>query len=272
MVKLSKFPYRGARYDVTLNLNLVDVAGNPMRGPPETLDFFRHGEGDIVWSKASEVPLLGNSQVGNDRFLHGRPYLGSLGLYDHRARFYEPGTQLFLEPDPLGPVDSPNLYQAFGFDGLNVVDPWGTTGIAETLTLIGFGEGAKALPALGATPAGAAAILTLGFSAYLTHLSAEAINVTADAELAWSRVMRRPLNFKKELRKGLWQSGLPIWTQVREQVLPAQVDGEPETLLPTAIDTSPEIIKPADSDSGPEMFLQSKLTMGHWSTQLRPIQ
>ena len=104
------YSYRGARYDVTLNLNLVDVAGNPMRGPPDTLDFFRHGEGDIVWSKASEVPLLGNSQVGNDRFLHGRPYLGSLGLYDHRARFYEPGTQLFLEPDPLGPVDSARTF------------------------------------------------------------------------------------------------------------------------------------------------------------------
>ncbi len=31
----------------------------------------------------------------------------------------------FLEPDPLGPVDSPNLYQAFGFDGLNLTDPFG---------------------------------------------------------------------------------------------------------------------------------------------------
>ncbi len=123
--------YVDARYDIALNLNLVDVAGNPMRGPQDTFDFDRHGDGDIVWSKASEVPLLGNSQVGNDRFLHGRPYLGSLGLYDHRARFYEPGTQLFLEPDPLGPVDSPNLYQAFGFDGLNVVDPYGLESLGE---------------------------------------------------------------------------------------------------------------------------------------------
>jgi RHS repeat-associated protein len=108
-----------------LDLALVDVAGDPIRGPPETIEFFRNGKGDVVWSKPSEVPLLGGSQVGNDRFLHGRPYIASLGLYDHRARFYEPGTQLFLEPDPLGPVDSPNLYQAFGFDGMNVVDPWG---------------------------------------------------------------------------------------------------------------------------------------------------
>jgi RHS repeat-associated protein len=107
------------------------VAGNPLRGPPATTDFFHHGQSDIVWSQSSETPLLGGSQVGNDRFLHGRPYISSLGLYDHRARFYEPGTQLFLEPDPLGPVDSPNLYQAFGFDGLNVVDPFGAQEIVE---------------------------------------------------------------------------------------------------------------------------------------------
>ena len=117
--------YLAARYDVVLGLALIDVAAQPINVPPGTLDFFRHGQGDIVWSKPSETPLLGGSQVGNDRFLHGRPYIDSLGLYDHRARFYEPGTQLFLQPDPLGPVDSPNLYQAFGFDGMNVVDPWG---------------------------------------------------------------------------------------------------------------------------------------------------
>ncbi len=116
--------YLGARYDVVMNLAVVDVAGRPVDGP-STIDYDHIGGGDIVWSKPSEVPLLGASQVGNDRFLHGRPYLFSLGLYDHRARFYEPGTQTFLEPDPLGPVDSPNLYQAFGWDGLNVTDPWG---------------------------------------------------------------------------------------------------------------------------------------------------
>ena len=43
---------------------------------------------------------------------------GDLGWRSHQGDY-------FLEPDPLGPVDSPNLYQAFGFDGLNVVDPWG---------------------------------------------------------------------------------------------------------------------------------------------------
>ena len=45
--------------------------------------------------------------------------------FDHRARFYDPQTQTFLEPDPLGPVDSPNLYQAFSLDSFNVTDPFG---------------------------------------------------------------------------------------------------------------------------------------------------
>ena len=43
---------------------------------------------------------------------------GDLGWKLHQGDY-------FLEPDPLGPVDSPNLYQAFGFDGLNVTDPFG---------------------------------------------------------------------------------------------------------------------------------------------------
>ena len=47
----------------------------------------------------------------------------SLGSSDLRWKLHQ--GDYFLEPDPLGPVDSPNLYQAFGFDGLNVTDPWG---------------------------------------------------------------------------------------------------------------------------------------------------
>jgi RHS repeat-associated protein len=79
----------------------------------------------VVWVEASQVPVRAFSAFGNDHFLHGRPYVASVGLYDHRARFYEARTGTFLEPDPLGPVDSPNLYQAFSFDALSVTDPWG---------------------------------------------------------------------------------------------------------------------------------------------------
>jgi len=117
--------YRPGAYTLSLNLALTDAAGHPIHGPPGLVTYTHQGRSDIIWSAPPETPVLTASAVGNDRYLHGRPYLPELGLYDHRARFYEPATNTFLEPDPLGPVDSPNLYQAFGFDGLNVTDPYG---------------------------------------------------------------------------------------------------------------------------------------------------
>ncbi|MCU0293406.1 MAG: HNH endonuclease, partial [Thermoanaerobaculaceae bacterium] len=107
---------------------LQDLAGHPIHAPPDPIAYDRRGEGDIIWSQLEDAPILTASQVGNERFLHGRPLIASLGLYDHRARFYDPTTQTFLEPDPLGPVDSPNLYQAFGLDPQNNTDPLGLCG------------------------------------------------------------------------------------------------------------------------------------------------
>jgi RHS repeat-associated protein len=117
--------YVPAEYSLTIMLSLADPAGHPIHAPPSGMSYTHQRQSDIVWSKPSQAPILTASQVGNDRYLHGRPYIQALGLYDYRARFYDPETSTFLEPDPLGPVDSPNLYQAFGFDGLNVRDPWG---------------------------------------------------------------------------------------------------------------------------------------------------
>jgi hypothetical protein len=48
-----------------------------------------------------------------------------LGLYYYRARWYDPMLGDFLERDPLGPVDSPNLYQALGRNPINITDPQG---------------------------------------------------------------------------------------------------------------------------------------------------
>jgi filamentous hemagglutinin len=117
--------YQPGLCEVTLASGLVDLAGHPIHGPPAPLVFDRRGEGDIVWARPDDAPVLSASQLGNDRFLHGRPLLPSLGLYDHRARFFDTLTQTFLQPDPLGPIDSPNLYQAFGLDPQNNTDPMG---------------------------------------------------------------------------------------------------------------------------------------------------
>jgi len=68
---------------------------------------------------------LSESAFGNDRFFLGRPYDALTGHYDLRARWYDPTTGSFLAPDPLGPVDSWNLYQ-YGFGTpATWMDPWG---------------------------------------------------------------------------------------------------------------------------------------------------
>ena len=48
--------------------------------------------------------------------------------YYYRARWYAPGISSFLERDPLGPIDSFNLYQLAGYSSVNYVDPSGLAG------------------------------------------------------------------------------------------------------------------------------------------------
>jgi len=71
---------------------------------------FRLLEGSGARNLASGVSTWGRE--ANDK--HGG-YLRSESQWGIR----------FLEPDPLGPVDSPNLYQAFGYDSFSVTDPLG---------------------------------------------------------------------------------------------------------------------------------------------------
>lgn len=51
------------------------------------------------------------------------------GLGYARALAYDPGKASWLCVDPLGPVDSPNLYQAFGLDPHNNTDPMGLAAV-----------------------------------------------------------------------------------------------------------------------------------------------
>jgi RHS repeat-associated protein len=44
------------------------------------------------------------------RSFQGSPFDSDLEWYDHRARFLDPELGRFTTPDPLGPVDSSNLY------------------------------------------------------------------------------------------------------------------------------------------------------------------
>jgi hypothetical protein len=46
-------------------------------------------------------------------------------LYYYRNRYYHPALGRFLQQDPMGYEDSMNLYQAFGMNPVNFVDPMG---------------------------------------------------------------------------------------------------------------------------------------------------
>jgi RHS repeat-associated protein len=65
------------------------------------------------------------SSLGWNRLFQGREYVPALDAYDFRNRLLLPALGRFAQEDPLGYVDSLNLYQAFGGGWVNATDPWG---------------------------------------------------------------------------------------------------------------------------------------------------
>lgn len=68
---------------------------------------------------------IARSSVGSPFLFHGQYFDYDAGLVYMRARFYNPSTGLFLQPDPDGYEDSVNLYAAFGNNPVNFRDPTG---------------------------------------------------------------------------------------------------------------------------------------------------
>ncbi|MCF7855310.1 MAG: hypothetical protein K9N51_10975, partial [Candidatus Pacebacteria bacterium] len=69
-------------------------------------------------------PLLG-SALGNRFLFHGREYSWTTGLYNFRARWYDPATGRWLSKDPIGISGGLNQYVFCGNNPVNCRDPFG---------------------------------------------------------------------------------------------------------------------------------------------------
>lgn len=71
-----------------------------------------------------KVSVVG-SLYDNDRLFTGREYDRESGLYYYRARYYDPVAGRFVSRDPIGQVDSVNLYQYGKNNPVRYLDPTG---------------------------------------------------------------------------------------------------------------------------------------------------
>jgi RHS repeat-associated protein len=65
------------------------------------------------------------TKIGNRFLWQGREYYWSVGLYDFRARVYDPITGRFLSKDPIGITGGLNEYTFCANNPVNFVDPFG---------------------------------------------------------------------------------------------------------------------------------------------------
>ncbi len=72
-----------------------------------------------------EKDVIDSSSIGNTVTFQGRNQDPSTALIFFRARYLNPLLGRFISPDPVGYIDSPNLYQAFYNNPANAVDPLG---------------------------------------------------------------------------------------------------------------------------------------------------
>lgn len=73
----------------------------------------------------SQFQFIANSQVKNPYGFTGRRHESETGLIFYRNRSYHPQIGRFLQPDPLGYVDGPNMYKFAMNSPLNYKDPFG---------------------------------------------------------------------------------------------------------------------------------------------------
>jgi RHS repeat-associated protein len=110
------------------NLNAVQATSFNFNATPGTVLF-------VDERGPTDSPTLARSALGNPFLFQGQYFDYDAGLVYMRARFYDPGSGLFLQQDPNGYEDSVNLYAAFRNNPVTVRDPTGRAAVSGLMKL-----------------------------------------------------------------------------------------------------------------------------------------
>lgn len=78
-----------------------------------------------AWGNVLSEAVTASALVGNRYRFQGREYSAVTGLYNFRARWYDPATGRWISKDPIGINGGLNMYVFCGNDPVNFIDPFG---------------------------------------------------------------------------------------------------------------------------------------------------